>query len=94
MYITTINIAREGFISPLYSRADPTKPFVAKIGIQSQTGEMVLHLSPEVSGRVMALIADEVAAAGRAAAEAMTAECFMTALPAQPAAAAELEMPF
>ena len=52
-------------------------------------------LSPEMSQRVVALIADEIAAAGRATAEALTVEALgVTALPAPTAPAADDEIPF
>ena len=72
MFVRTINIRREGDYG--YGEVNPTKPFLATICVQGTNHKTELLLSPEMSERVVALIADEVAAAGRATAEAMTAD--------------------
>lgn len=74
MFVTRISIHREGWSGYGYSKPDPTKPFRATIEVQGQSGKVELNLSQELSDRIVAIIADEVAAAGRATAEAMTAE--------------------
>jgi hypothetical protein len=79
MFVARISISREGYYSS--STPDPTKPFQATVEVHGQHGKVQLNLSPDLSARVVAIIADEIAAAGRAAAEALTAAC-LTALPA------------
>ena len=72
MFISTISIRREGHYS--YAAPDPAKPFLATIEVHGEHSKTELRLSPEMSRRIVEIIADEVAAAGRATAEAMTAE--------------------
>jgi hypothetical protein len=72
MFVRTIQIGRENDYG--YSRFDPQAPFIAKIKVEGKSGNIELNLSPELSRRVVDIIAEEVAAAGRATAEAMTAE--------------------
>lgn len=73
MFVRTINISRDGDYGS-YGRVDPTKPLLASITIDGQHGEVKLRLSPEMSKRIVEIVADEVAAAGRATAEAMVAD--------------------
>lgn len=76
MFVTAIRIARDGYISG-YSRnseADADKPFRATVEVMGTHGKVELLLSTELSRRVVEVVADEIAAAGRATAEAMTAE--------------------
>jgi hypothetical protein len=81
MIVRTIYIAREGAFS--FSPSDQSKPFRATISLDADNGKIELLLSPEVSAKVVDLIADEIVAAGRATAEAMTAEVLtVKALPA------------
>lgn len=72
MNVRSIHIRRDGDYS--YSRMDPTKPFRASIEVEGSHGKVELLLSPEMSHRIVGIIAEEVAAAGRATAEAMTAD--------------------
>lgn len=82
MFVTDISIHREGYFST-YNKADPSKPFVAKVGVEGRHGKVELCLSAEMSARIVEIIADEIAAAGRATAEAMVASCLtVTAAPA------------
>lgn len=82
MFVGRVAITREGYIGHGYGQPDPSKPFRATIEVYGQSGKVELNLSPELSDRLVALVADEVAAAGRATAEAMTAEVLnVTALP-------------
>ncbi len=82
MFIHTIRIAREDYYSS-YQTPDFSKPFQATIEVYGQNGKVELTLSPDLSRKVVEIIAEEVAAAGRATAEAMTAEALnVTALPA------------
>lgn len=73
MFVTSVNIRREGYYGAGYGKADPKKPFNATIEVHGQHGKVELVLSAELSARLIAIIADEVAAAGKATAEAMTA---------------------
>jgi len=80
MIVRSINIARDGDYG--YGAVDASKPFRCKIKVGGVNGEIELLLSTEMSQQILALIADEVAAAGRATAQAMVAEVFnVTALP-------------
>lgn len=82
MFVTDVTLHRSGYFSG-YGKADPSKPFEAKIGVQGSYGKVELNLSPELSARIIDIIADEIAAAGRATAEALTASCLTaTATPA------------
>lgn len=85
MFVRSINIFRENDFG--YSTPDPSKPFRAKIKVTGAAGEIDLLLSPEMSQRIVGIIADEVAAAGRATAEAMTAEVLSVAALPKPEAA-------
>jgi hypothetical protein len=72
MFVRNISIMREGDYG--YGAVNPTKPLLAKIKVEGQNGSVELNLSPDLSRRVVEIIAEEVAAAGRATAEAMTAD--------------------
>lgn len=84
MFVRTINVRRAGDMGSFYGgKVDPTKPFEASITVEGQHGKVELTLSPDLSRRIVELIAEEVAAAGRATAEAMVAEVFnIPSLPA------------
>jgi hypothetical protein len=73
MFVNRITIARDGFYG--YGKADHTRPLKATIEVEGQHGKVELNLSPDMSKRVVDIIADEIAAAGRATAEALTAQC-------------------
>lgn len=73
MLVRSISIRRQGDFYGSY-KADPTKPFAATIEVTGQHGKVELTLSPDLSHRIVEIIADEVAAAGRATAEMMTAD--------------------
>lgn len=81
MFVTAIRIARDGYCSGYSTRADPSKPFRATVEVHGVSGKIELLLDADMSARIVAIIADEVCAASRATAEAMTAEV-LTALPA------------
>lgn len=88
MFVTQIAVRRDGYYGSGYgSKADASKPFRATIEVMGQSGKVELNLSPEMSARIVAIIAEEVAAAGRATAEAMTAEVLNVAALAAPEAA-------
>lgn len=73
MFVTRISIHREGFYGS-YGTPKEDKPFRATVELHGATGKVELNLDPEMSKRIVAIVADEVAAAGRATAKAMTAE--------------------
>ncbi len=72
MFVTQVTVRREGYYA--YGTASPDKPFVATVELHGQRGKIELNLDPAMSKRIVDIIADEVAAAGRATAEAMTAD--------------------
>jgi hypothetical protein len=83
MFVTSISIRRDGYYGASYGKPDPAKPFRTTIEVLGNHGKIELELSPDMSRRIVDIVADEVAAAGRATAEAMTAECITcSALPA------------
>lgn len=82
MIVRSINVRREGDLYSGYGKVDASKPFIAAIEVCGQHGKVELTLSTDLSKRIVEIIAEEVAAAGRATAEAMTAECLnVVALP-------------
>ncbi len=74
MFVTDIIIRKQGYGEYEYGRKDPESPYVATIKVLGQHGKVELSLSPELSKRIMAVIADEVAEAGRVTAQMMVAE--------------------
>lgn len=87
MFIGAIEIRRDGYHGFGYGSPDATKPFIAKIEVFGSRTKTELVLSPELSRRIVEIVADEVANAGRATADAMTAEAMnVVALPAPEAA--------
>lgn len=80
MFVTSVSIRRDGYYGSGYGKADPAKPFNATIELHGQRGKVELVIPPDMSARIIDIIADEVAAAGIAAAEALTAS-FITAEP-------------
>ena len=88
MFVTSISIRREGYYGGYSGRADPSKPFLATIELHGSTGKVELNLAPAMSQKIVELIADEVAEAGRETAKALTAQCLEAkALPAAKAKA-------
>ena len=87
MFIGRVEISRQGYIGMGYGTPDASKPFLAKIEVFGSSTKTELMLSPEMSRRIVEIVADEIAASGRATAEALTAEALnVTALPAPEAA--------
>lgn len=66
-------------------------PMIATIMVEDPSGKVELVLSEDLSRRIMEVIADEVAGAGKATVEAMVANIFT-----QPALSApvKMDMPF
>lgn len=82
MFLSRLTVTREGYYS-YSSSADPKKPLLATIEVIGTSGKVELNLSPELSNKIVAIVAEEVAAAGRATAEMMTADALsIAALPA------------
>lgn len=84
MYLKAISITREGWYPGAYHKADPSKPMRCTVEVEGPLGKTELNLPPEVSDRIVALIAEELAAEARKVAQAMTAS-FIDAMPALPA---------
>lgn len=86
MFVTSVTMRRQGYFGGSFgTKADPSKPFEATIEVHGQHGKVELRLSPDLSARIVGIVADEIAAAGRATAEALTASC-LNALPSPEAA--------
>ncbi|KKW92655.1 hypothetical protein YP76_06885 [Sphingobium chungbukense] len=73
MFVTHVSINREGYFGAGYGKPDASKPFRCTMELHGQHGKVELNLSPEMSERIVSLVAEEVAAAGRATADALTA---------------------
>lgn len=86
MIVRSISINRDGSYGD-YGPLNADKPFRASIKVAGSHGNVELLLSPEMSTRIVSIIAEEVAAAGRATAEAMTAEVLNLAAIEAPRAA-------
>ena len=84
MIVKSINIRRDGDYFSSYKPADASKPFMATLEVEGSHGKVELRLSPELSAKIVAIVAEEIAAAGRATAEALTASC-LTVEPPKPA---------
>jgi hypothetical protein len=83
MFIGQISIKREGYHGYGHGQFNASKPFIATIEVFGSQSKTELILSPEMSRRIVEVVADEIAAAGRRTAEAMVAEAMdVTALPA------------
>lgn len=74
MFVREITIKREGDYG--FNTVNPSKPMIAKIKVEGQSIETMIVLSEAVSTRVLQIIADEVAAAGRVVAQSMVAGLF------------------
>lgn len=83
MFVNRINVVREGYYS-YGSNGDPSKPLKATVEVAGANCKTEINLGPEASQRIVALIAEELAASARAVAEVMTAD-FITAQPSLPA---------
>lgn len=75
MFVTSINIRRDGYYVYSAKKPDPNSRFRASIELHGQNGKIELDLSEELSQRIVDVIADEIVKAGRETAEALTAEC-------------------
>jgi len=77
MVLNRVMITRGGIHS--WERVDPASPFKATIEVQGATGKVELNLGHELSRKIVEIVAEEVAAAGRATAEAMVADAMLIA---------------
>ena len=82
MMLTRLTVSRVGYSPYSYSNPDPTKPFQATIEVHGIAAKVELTLSSELSRRILEIVADEVAAAGRATAEIMVADALLVNTPA------------
>ena len=83
MIVKAISIRRVG--THYYSDPKGNEPFAATLEMIGEYGKVELRLSPDMSQRIVEIVADEIAKAGRATAEALTAEV----ISGQPLIAAE-----
>lgn len=81
MFLAALSITREGYYSGSHRSADPSKPLRAVVEIIGAQGKTELNLPPETSAKIIALIADELAASARAVAENMTAQFVQAVAP-------------
>ena len=72
--ISIYRVASSGFT---YSKPDAASPFKCTIEVAGANGKVELNLSDDLSRRIVEIIADEVAAAGRATADIMTADALL-----------------
>lgn len=88
MFVNRISIHRDGYYGGYTgAKTKGDEPYRCTIEVQGSHGKVELNLSAEMSSRVVALIADEVADAGKRTAEAMVSAVINgKALPAQVAA--------
>lgn len=78
MIVSRISVTREGWYAS-YQAPDASKPLRATVEVYGDMGKVELNLGPEASDRIVALIADEIADAGRRTAELLTAKALEAA---------------
>lgn len=83
MFLKQLSIRRDTRYS--FSEPKGDEPFAATIELIGQHGKVERRLDADLSRRILEIVSDEVAKAGRATAEAMVAEV----LSGQPLLAAE-----
>lgn len=89
LILNKLTVCRKGYYGSGYrNTTTPDTPFEATIEIGGAHGKVELDLGPELSAKIVAIVADEVAAAGRATAEIMTADALLVTSDATPALAA------
>lgn len=82
MFIGRVEISRVGYYGYGHGSPDKSKPFIAKIEVYGNQNKTELTLTEELSRRIVEIVADEIAAAGRAVADAMVADALtVSALP-------------
>jgi hypothetical protein len=72
MFVAAISIRREGYYAS-YVKPDLSKPFRCTVEVHGREGKVELDLSPDLSQRIVEVIADEVIKAATATAQAMAA---------------------
>jgi len=82
-----VSIVREGDYYGAYRPMDASKPFRATVEVEVSSGKVELNLSADLSQKIVAIIAGEVAEAGRATAEIMVADALFVSSEAQKALA-------
>jgi hypothetical protein len=80
-HLRAINIIREGSYYGSHQPVDPSRPFRTTVEVQGATGKVELNLAPELSRKIVELIADEIAAAGRMTADIMVADALIYQAP-------------
>ena len=83
MIVKAISIRR--VTKSFYAEPKGDEQFAATLELVGEYGKVELRLSPDMSQRIVEIVADEIAKAGRATAEALTAEV----ISGQPLLAAE-----
>jgi len=86
MILKSLSVRRDS-ASWYTDTVDHAAPFMATIEVSGRSGKVELRLDAELSRRIVEIVADEVAKAGRATAEMMTAEAFEMVAPAAKAKA-------
>lgn len=81
MLVRSISIRRVGDYGS-YHAIDASKPFQCSIATEDNNAKVELIVSPELSAKIVALIAEEVATAGKKTAEAMVADMMAVTIPA------------
>ena len=81
MILNRVTIYRGDLSGYGYGKPNATAPFRATIEVSGATGKVELNLSAELSRRIVEIVAEEVAAAGRATAEIMVADAMLVTAP-------------
>jgi len=74
MFLARLNVTRKGYFGSGYSSPKPDAPLECTVEIIGQSGKTELNLPQETSDKIVALIAEELAASARADADAMTVD--------------------
>ncbi len=82
MILKSLTVRRQGDYYGSYRKVKASAPFEATIEVQGERGEVKLNLSADLSRRIVEIVADEAASAGRETAKMMTADAMdVKALP-------------
>jgi hypothetical protein len=81
MFVTQVTINREGYYG--FGKQDRSKPFTARVSLEGENGSKIeLRLDQALSDKIIGIVADEIAAAGKATADALVASAFTVDVPA------------
>lgn len=82
MQVNRVSLARAGY----YGQANYRKSdhFNCTVEVVGDTGKIELAIPPEISVQIMAVIAEQIAEAGRAVADMMVADSFIIQQPDAP----------